>query len=218
MTNDLRTRFLRIRKVKEHSKVDKNQLIQDLQRYCSLASELGATEARIIGREIFLIDPRVRLKCRVPLCEHYGTNINCPPYTMNVGEFARVVNLYSSAVIVKWEFTRDQILSNDPRYLRSIHEALTQMEAAAFYDGYYFATAFASGPCRRAFCPALPCQALIEPVKGCRYPLLARPSMEAMGFDVYRIACNIGWEIYPVGCQVPEEIHKVIRMGILLVA
>lgn len=217
MEQDFRARFLRVRQVTDLGRVERTQLLQDLQRYCLLALELGASEARVVGREMFEIDPRVRLKCRIPRCEHYGTNANCPPYTMEVHEFAALVSLYSSAVLLRWDFTRDQILSGEPRYLRTIHEVLASVEAAAFYDGYYFAMGLASGPCRRAFCAGSPCQALTEPAKGCRYPLLARPSMEAMGFNVYRMAHRTGWEIYPVGGQVPEEVPKVIRLGIVLV-
>lgn len=217
MEQDFRARFLRVRQVTDLDMADKARLLQDLHKYCQMGLELGASDVAVINREMFRVDPRVRLKCRIPRCEHYGTNANCPPYTLGVQEFAALVNLYSSAVLLRWDFSREDVLDSDPRHLRSIHETLAAIEAAAFYDGYYFATGFASGPCRRAFCSATACQALTEPTKGCRYPLLARPSMEAMGLDVYHMVWRLGWDIYPVGRHVPGEVPRVIRLGIVLV-
>ncbi len=44
-------------------------------------------------------------------------------------------------------------------------------------------------------------------VKGerCRFPLKSRPSLEAVGIDVYQMFARLGWEIYPAGSGMTAE-------------
>ena len=36
----------------------------------------------------------------------------------------------------------------------------------------------------------------------------SRPSMEAVGIDVYKMAAQAGWDIYPIGSERPEDMPK----------
>ena len=79
---------------------------------------------------------------------------------------------------------------------RSILEIVSKLESAPFYDGHYLAVGFSAGSCFSSLCdPKLGCTVL----KGekCRFPLMARPSMEAVGIDVYSLIASFGWEVYP---------------------
>jgi len=45
----------------------------------------------------------------------------------------------------------------------------------------------------------------------CRFVLRARPSMEAVGIDVFKMVASAGWDIYPIGgdaraCDVPRGV------------
>lgn len=48
--------------------------------------------------------------------------------------------------------------------------------------------------------------------------MLARPSMEAMGMNVYKIAVKVGWDIYPIGSHTdPEDVPHGTFVGIVFI-
>lgn len=101
--------------------------------------------------------------------------------------------------------------------LRKLHEIVSKVESDAFYDGYYLAMGFAGGPCKRAFCYNAECNALTSG-KGCRHNLIARPSMEAVGMNCFKMAANEGWDIYPIGKKTcPEDVAHGTRLGLVLI-
>jgi predicted metal-binding protein len=128
-----------------------------------------------------------------------------------------MIQQYRAGILLRWEYPRGEAIGITAERRRAIYSTLASIEAAAFYDGYYFACGFATGSCR-ALCGGAICQELVEPEKGCRHPLLARPSMEAMGFDVYRTAAAAGWFLYPAGGRCPESIETLSRIAMVLVA
>ena len=87
----------------------------------------------------------------------------------------------------------------------------------AFYDGHYLAVGFAAGTCRHTLCSKNEtCQAMEG--KQCRFALQSRPSMEAVGIDVYRMVASAGWDIYPIGSSAkPEEAPKGTLAGLVVV-
>ena len=100
----------------------------------------------------------------------------------------------------------------------NIFNAVSEVEYSAFYDWYYLSMGFAAGSCKQTLCYKFPnCKALEG--KGCRHPNIARPSMEAVGFDAYRMAARVDWEIYPVGGNcLPESIPHGVMLGLVLIA
>jgi predicted metal-binding protein len=202
---------------------DPGKLEKDLQRYTQIALEQGATAATVIPTERVILDERVRLKCRFPLCENYGSSVNCPPNVGSVDEMRTRVRLYDYAVVFKVEFPSSRIVSGggDPQEnvadRQRIGQIVSAVESAAFYDGYYFAVGFGAGSCKITWCPKVPCQALQG--GGCRYQSRARASMEAVGMDVYRLAASLGWDIYPIGksCKADQVPHGT-RLGIVLIS
>jgi predicted metal-binding protein len=103
-----------------------------------------------------------------------------------------------------------------PSY-RKTFEIVSKVESEAFYDGYYLAMGFACGSCKSVFCPNIDCEALL-PGGACRYPLKARPSMEAVGINAYAMAARIGWDIYPVGVSIsPDEVPSGSALGLVLI-
>jgi predicted metal-binding protein len=223
------------RKIRE--KLSEAQILDDLQSYLKAASEMkDISDAVIVGSESIFIDPRVPFKCSIPKCRSYGTCANCPPHAISAEETQKLVDCYQYAIFVK-KMIRSGIvtgehitkaggsetregkakLSEAVQAYFSISKAVTELESMAFYDGYFLAMGFAAGSCKKTLCGKFArCQAL--ECKGCRHPNFARPSMEASGFNVFKMAARVGWDVYPIGgtCQ-PGDVPMATLMGLVLI-
>jgi predicted metal-binding protein len=203
---------------------DRNQanLPEDLQKYCQEALKLGADEARVVDVLEIPVEEAVAFKCRVPRCFGYDTCAQCPPHAPKPAEIRQLLKSYSQGLF----FVRrvnSEILKRDRNdkerkaAFLSILEIVCKLESAAFYDGHYLAVGFCAGSCFSSICdPNLGCQVL----KGetCRFPLKARPSMEAVGIDVYGLIAASGWEVYPFGCSAnPKDIPVANLAGLVLI-
>lgn len=216
---NLKDKYLRFRPVSVEPEVNEDRLSEDLTRYLALAGELGASAAAIVDREAWYLDPRVTLKCAVPRCRHYGTCANCPPHSPSTAETAAIIDRYRKGILLRWQYRREASHQEGKEMRSAMYSTLAALEAAAFYDGYYLACGFGSGSCRRSLCGDDVCQEIAEPHKGCRHPFLARPSMEAVGFDVYKTAARAGWILHPAGRGCPEDIAASLsRIAIVLIA
>ncbi len=210
-----------VRKIAE--KVSDEVLQQDLEKYRQRALKLGATDAKIITTDMVVVDERAWAKCVYPKCTWYGTNINCPPYAMNPEQTRKVVNNFHYAIFFRLKVPTETIAGtptpeqtkHSSRTSRIRLKILAKIESEAFYDGYYLAVAFGGGPCKLDFCPNEDCRAL-ELGQGCKFPLYARSSMEAIGMDVYLMATKVGWDIYPIG-KSPSQASHGTKLGIVLI-
>jgi len=203
--------------------MNESRLPQDLDRYKEKALELGATNAKIIRAEEIPVDERVTVKCQIPRCFGYGVSAHCPPHTMKPAELNELLKKYHWAVF----FTRDvpaEVIVRDKATIKErvavyqeVFKIVSEIESMAFYDGHYLAFGFAAGSCRHTFCGQQEnCQAMEG--KRCRFSLLARPSMEAVGIDVYNMVAATGWDIYPIGSGAkPEDMPKGVLAGIIIV-
>jgi predicted metal-binding protein len=210
-----------VRKIVEN--VPEGLLKQDMEKYRQRAIELGAADAKVITSDMVIIDDRVRIKCIYPKCKWYGTNRNCPPYALELDQIRKMVNGFSYAIFIQ------QILPTEisagkrtpeshkisQHFVKTQAEILSKVESEAFYDGYYLAVAFGSGPCKGLFCPADDCAALTLG-KGCRHPLRARSAMEAVGMDAFKMAAKVGWDVYPIGVS-PSNAPHANRLGIVFI-
>jgi len=211
-----------VRKIVE--RVPDEVLQQDLEKYRQRVLELGATDAKIITTDMIVIDERVRAKCIHPLCASYGSSVNCPPYAVDLDLIRKIVNKFQYAIFNKLEVPAEKIAGPEARekkwsvpYSRKNFEIVGKIEAEAFYDGYYLAMGFASGSCKRVFCPEVDCSALI-PGQPCQFPLKARASMEGAGMDAYAMATKVGWDIYPLGRAVPSpDVPFGVVLGLVLI-
>ena len=217
---EIKERFFRCRPPVDIRNLNGELLENDVQRYLELATALGVSAASPVKKEMLLMDPRTNLKCRIPPCPNYGTCALCPPYTYSFEESQKIVSKYHMGILFRWDFPRASALDvpSGTKRKQDIYKTLAKLEAAAFYDGYYFSCAFGGGTCKHAFCHDKECRALAEPHKGCRFPLLARSSMEGFGFDAYAMASQAGWPLYPAGIHCPDKIETLYRIGLLLIA
>jgi predicted metal-binding protein len=185
---------------------------KNLESLCQLAKALGVIDAAAFQADGVVVDERVRLKCQVPVCDDYGLNLKCPPTVMRVQEFREALAKYTWAVLIQIHAPisaamRVEIdhasdvagLYKSPKFMESyresfipaqqkLHRIVHKIEAQAFTLGYRFAVGFIGGTCK--LCSQ--CVASSDSQEPCRHPYLARPSMEAVGIDVFATAKNAG--------------------------
>lgn len=200
-----------------------DRLERDMARYVEKALELGASRAMAVRADAIPVDERVTLKCQIPRCFGYGASAHCPPNTLKPAELRELLKKYEWAVF----FIKDipsEVIVRDKATIKErvaayqeVFKIVSDVESMAFYDGHYLAFGFGAGSCRHTFCGLQKdCQAM----KGekCRFSLISRPSMEAVGIDVYKMVASAGWEIYPIGSGArPENIPKGTLAGLIIV-
>jgi len=221
-------------KIKEF--ISEEQIYNDLKRYRDAAlEEKGVTGATILGRDDIFVDLRASLKCYIPKCWGYGRSASCPPHTLKPEETQKLVNCYHHAIFLKVDMTPEVVTGPvtkaivtgeiDPegraagisRSTINVIKAVSKVEALAFYEGYHLAMGFSAGTCRVTLCYKSKDCAVLKGER-CRNIYLSRPSMEAVGFDVFRMATRVGWDVYPVGCNTnPDEITHGSVFGLVLV-
>ena len=205
--------------------VDMNagRLQEDLEKYRQKALELGATKAAVIKTADIPVDERVTLKCQIPRCFGYGVGAHCPPNTLKPEELREILQKFQFAVFFIKEVPPEVIVRDKATIkervaaYQEVYKIVNDLESLAFHDGHYLAFGFGAGSCRHTFCGQMEnCQAMEG--KKCRFSLRSRPSMEAVGIDVYKMVAKAGWDIYPIGSDdKPENIVKGTLAGLVVV-
>lgn len=207
--------------------ISEEQVKLDLGKYAGLAREFGASDVKVIETKELVVDERVQMKCLVPVCHRYGDSGLCPPNIPNAEFWEKIIRKYRYAVLVKHDvFPKEEFVTpgkgetfirNIGKHHGKLMEIVSKLEVAAFNDGYYLAMGFAGGSCRTVLCKGAPCTLLQREM--CKFPVMARPSMEGVGIDVFNIASKVGWEIYPLGPKDidPEEVPCALSVGLVLI-
>lgn len=157
------------------------------------ARELGFDKVAPISPARVVTAPWVSLKCRYG-CKEFGTNLQCPPHTQSADETRKLLDCYSTALLVQGQ---------PPG--KDFHARLLELEKRTFLKGYHKALAYTAGPC--TLCPGCPED------KICRNPEQARPAMEASGIDVFETVRAAGWDLEVL--PGPDDFVKYF--GLLLV-
>lgn len=203
--------------------ISEDTLKKKLEDYKEKAIELGASKAKIIKTEDILVDERVTLKCQVPRCFGYGVSAHCPPNTLKPADLRMHLTKYKWAIFFIIDFPSEVIVRDNSTIkervaaYQKVFKIVSEIESVAFYDGYYLAFGFAAGTCRHIFC-GLEKNCLAMEGQRCRFSLIARPSMEAVGIDVFKMVAQAGWEIYPIGSNAEAiEVPKGTLAGLIIV-
>jgi predicted metal-binding protein len=184
----------------------------------SSAKSLGATDAKVVSPATISVKDEIIELCKEPLCESYGKSINCPPHTMKPRMFRSRLYNYKNAILFKIDVPTEILLSERRfKKFRKIYHIAVQLEAIAIEAGFKQSRAFAAGSCKPVFCPEYQCQALLAE-SSCRYPDSARPSMEAVGIDVFKLIGDVGWQISRINVNSnPESTPYGLLTGLVLV-
>ncbi len=137
------------------------------------AKELGALDAKLIDTSQIVFDDRSFLKCRFG-CNRWGKYWTCPPHlSISADAFMQAFQNYKKAII----FT-----APDPKSSQKVGLALEKEAMLAL--GTHFA--FAMILCVKCDECSFP-----DP---CRFPHLARPSMDAYGIDIGKTVEPLGFK------------------------
>jgi predicted metal-binding protein len=198
-------------------------LQKDLQAFKQEALNLGASLAEIIPAHLVEIDERVRLKCFIPLCPYYDKNPFCPPRAPEPEFMRAALSRYNWAILFALnvlpveQFADRSVQKNTgPQWTKKSIEIAGKIETLAFANGYYLAMGLCQFNCMRALCGQENCMV----IRGdkCSFPLKARPSMEGVGIDVFRLVTKVGWDIYPIYRSVdPKKVPRALAVGIVFI-
>ena len=157
----------------------------------------------------------VTWKCRYG-CQNFGKKLCCPPYAPNPQETREFLNEYRKAMLIG--FKGDSDAGNKMKHHRDMGHALVKIEREAFLSGFERAFVLSAGSC--SFCDKcivqdLPLDTALETARAqCRHHKLMRPSLEALGIDVFSTVRNAGLELEVIN---ENNIDKVKHFGILLI-
>jgi predicted metal-binding protein len=203
--------------------VDLARRERDLENYKEMTLRSGASKATIVSISEIPVDERVTLKCQVPRCISYGVSAHCPPHTLKPKELRKMLKGYHKAIFFTKDLPAQVMEASEQAYkdliaaYLDIYRIVSEVESQAFYDGYYLAVGFAAGSCRHTLCAGQDTCAALEG-QSCRHYFKARPSMEAVGIDVFQMVAAAGWNIYPIGMGACiEAIPKGTMAGIIIV-
>lgn len=138
------------------------------------ARQLGALEAKLVGTDQLVFDPRSYLKCRFG-CKRWGRFWTCPPnLDLSPEMFDKAFARYKKAIIIK---------SADPKVGQDVALAIEK-------------EAMLSHGCQYAFAMALcvQCEECAYP-EPCLFPHLARPAMDAYGVDIGKTVESLGFKV-----------------------
>lgn len=203
------------------------------------AIEHGAYRARAFSARLVVIDERVRLKCQIPLCPHYGRTLTCPPNVPPLEEFVKAVKRYRTALLVQTRSAltgeiaacdREEVL----KFFASAGAAqkekggektgadkdLDAMKIAALRL-HKLVNEVESKAMSMGFPYALGLiggECMLCPVcagagsgKSCRRPFEARPSMEGVGIDVIKTSAKAGLPF-----ELPPK-EEIVWSGLVLI-
>jgi predicted metal-binding protein len=211
-----------------------SDLLESLEMIMEKARELGASDAIVIPAAEVVVSERVWMKCLVPRCrglEDGGTPY-CPPNTPKPEFMRKTFSQYGWAVLFKRDIENieDHVPTSEADidrlhaiekstggYHDKTMEIVGRLESYAQSQGFYLAMGFGGGTCKITLCKGAVCGVVQNGT--CRFPLKARPSMEAVGIDVFDLCGKVGWYTCMIRKVEPDlsVIPCAVSVGILFV-
>jgi len=201
------------------------------------ALDKGAWKAKAFSARKVVVDERVRLKCEIPLCPHFGSTLTCPPNVPTVDEFRTALSKYRTAVLVQTraplslamdDFDKEVVLKflethnaspvqkggETDEARKNLEDVKLQAVRLHKLVNEVDAQAVSLG-----FHYALGliggdcmlCPKCAGVGSGCRRPYQARPAMEGVGIDVVKTSRNAGLPF-----EIPPK-HEVVWSGLVLI-
>ncbi len=193
-----------------------NKKLKELER---AALDAQAHKAKVFSARLVAMDIRVRMKCEIPLCPHFGQTLTCPPNVPSFEEFTKVVESYDHALLVQIKspisgdmdkLDKEDILKfmeqpgkkpSKEKQSEKEYKDLNSMKLAAIklhklindVEGIAMSLGFhyALGLIGGECMLCSECVG-VGSSKKCRRPFQARPSMEGVGIDVTRTCIDAG--------------------------
>ncbi len=214
-------------------------LAKKLSELEQFALEKGAYRAKAFPARLIVIDERVRLKCQIPLCPHFGCTLTCPPNVPTAEEFSKALKRYRKAILIQTRsplsgeidtYDKEEVM----KYFAAPDTAsrskggekaeklkdLDSMKIAAIrlhklvndVEGKAMTLGFpyALGLIGGECMLCTECVG-VDSGQACRRPYQARPSMEGVGIDVIRTSIGAGLPF-----DMPPK-KEIIWSGLILI-
>lgn len=201
------------------------------------ALDKGAWRAKAFSARKVVVDERVRLKCEIPLCPHFGSTLTCPPNVPSVEEFRTALRKYRTAVLVQTraplslamdDFDKEVVLKFlETRDVSPVQKGGEPDEARRNLEDvklqavrlHKLVNEVEAQAVSLGFHYALGliggdcmlCPKCAGPGTGCRRPYQARPAMEGVGIDVVKTSRNAGLTF-----DIPPK-NEVVWSGLVLI-
>jgi predicted metal-binding protein len=203
------------------------------------AREKGAYRARVFAAADVVVDERVRMKCQIPLCAHYGRSLTCPPNVPSVEEFRKALGNYREALLLQTRsslsgeidaYDKQEVLKffknpaaatqekggegggakEDFRNVKLAAARLHQLVNDVESKAMSLGFPYALGLIGGE---CLLCPTCVGPcaAQGCRRPFEARAAMEGVGIDVLQTSVKAGLPF-----DMPPK-TEIVWTGLLLI-
>ena len=159
--------------------MNKNDKIE----FQDLCRKNKAINSKFIDPKSIVISHWAGYKCKYG-CAAYGKSRCCPPHAPSPDETRKIIADFKIGLLIHF--------GGDVRVTKTI----SKIERLIFLKNFYKVISFGAGPCR--LCKEC---SLSE----CKFPDIARPSMEACGIDVYATARANGFPINVLTSKNEEE-------------
>ncbi|MHC1592043.1 MAG: DUF2284 domain-containing protein [Candidatus Helarchaeales archaeon] len=194
--------------------MDTNELINHL---IELATKKGADPEltrSIRANQVVVPNQWVRWKCKFS-CGLYGKRLCCPPYAPNPSETRELLRDYGIGILVG--FRGDLSKEGYHDLQKRNHKVMLRLEKEAFMANRVKAMAFSTGAC--VLCEECILKELSDdlPIEiartKCKHKEKMRPSMEAVGIDVFGTVKNVGLKLEVL----TDDSNEVKNFGLLLI-
>jgi len=133
----------------------------------------GCLRAQVIMTKTISLARWVKIQCQYG-CPHYANRYTCPPSAPTLDEMSDLLMDYERALVIQ----ADQA--------QRVREIVVALEGKFRTKGYHKAFGLCALPCDL-------CEVCTVETQ-CKYPELARPTLQACGIDVPKTIGNTGWE------------------------
>ncbi len=156
---------------------------KDKKKFQDLCKKNKAKNSKYIDPQSIVIGYWTRYKCQYG-CPAYNKSLCCPPNCPGPDETKKIIADYKLGLLIHFGGGV------------GVTKTIVKIEREIFLHNYYKVICFGAGPCRLCKeCPGTEC----------KFPQLARPSMEGCGIDVYATARNNGFPIDVLKAKNEEE-------------
>ena len=154
--------------------MDGYHMTDKFQALLEKAIVLGALDAKLTETDRIVFDPRSHFKCRFG-CNRWGKYWTCPPHVALSPEmFMEAFKKYKKALVIK---------TPDPKLGQDVSLAIEKEAMLAYGSPFAFAMAL-----------CVQCEECSYP-EPCRFPHLARPSMDCYGVDIGKTIEPLGFKV-----------------------
>lgn len=157
--------------------------LKDVER---LAKEHTFDDLKWISGNDVVVKQWVRFSCELK-CSTYGTKPICPPHVPSIPKCERFFEEYDHIMIIRIH-KKAHHRDDDKTVFKALDENVMALEKRLFFKGYYKVMALPATICTR-------CEVCGITPESCNHKVLARPTPEALGVDVFETVRRIGYPI-----------------------